>query len=157
MARNISFALTTEQIKNRNKTVTRRSGWHNLQPGERLWAVEKAQGLKRGEKITRLALIEIVAVSTEPLNAITADDVIKEGFADMSKDEFIEFFCKSHKNVTPDTNITIIEFCYVGDKNDGVYFQCCKCKHTVTIAEMTIESVCPRCNHDDFLKFLIKY
>lgn len=45
----MSFSHTTDQILNRTKTVTRRLGWENLQPGDRFWAVKKAMGLKRGE------------------------------------------------------------------------------------------------------------
>ena len=45
--RNISFSMTTEQVRRREKTVTRRLGWSDLKPGTILQAVEKAQGLDR--------------------------------------------------------------------------------------------------------------
>lgn len=48
--RNISFALTTEQIRNQTKTVTRRVGWANLKPGTLLQPIEKGQGLKKGDR-----------------------------------------------------------------------------------------------------------
>ena len=48
MARNMSFALTTEQFKARTKTVTRRFGWWFLKPGDVVRGVEKAMGLKPG-------------------------------------------------------------------------------------------------------------
>ena len=34
MARNMSFTLTTWQIREQTKTVTRRKGWQFLKPGE---------------------------------------------------------------------------------------------------------------------------
>ena len=46
----MSFMLTTNQIIDETKDVTRRNGWENLKPGDRLRAVEKAMGLKKGEK-----------------------------------------------------------------------------------------------------------
>lgn len=49
--KNISFMLTTEQVRTRIKTVTRRMGWRNSKPGDVLCGVEKGMGLKAGEKI----------------------------------------------------------------------------------------------------------
>ena len=56
MPRNISFALTTQQFKNKTKTVTHRFGWHSLQPGDILCAIEKCMGFKKGEKISGVRL-----------------------------------------------------------------------------------------------------
>ena len=106
--KNISFFHTQEQIKNRTKTVTRRLGWKKLKDGEMLQAVVKCQGLKKGEKIEKLAIIKVVKVNVEPLNTITAEDVIKEGF-NTTTQEFVEFFCKSMKCNTTD-DVTRIEF-----------------------------------------------
>lgn len=80
MPRNISFAMTTQQVKDRSKDVTRRFGWWFLKPGDRLYGVEKAMGLRKGEHMKRLCYIEVVSVRTEPLNAITKSDVVREGF-----------------------------------------------------------------------------
>jgi hypothetical protein len=106
--RNMSFALTTNQIKNRTKTVTRRLGWSFLKPGDRLMAVEKAQGIKKGE-LKRLHPIEVTAVYRQPLCDITKESVVKEGFPKMTPDEFIKFFCECMgvKDATP---VTVIEF-----------------------------------------------
>lgn len=41
MPRNMSFALTTDQVKDRVKTVTRRNGWWFLKPGDIVNAVKK--------------------------------------------------------------------------------------------------------------------
>lgn len=69
--RNISFMLTTQQVRDRQKTVTRRLGWRNLKAGELLCGVEKGMGLKAGEKIIRLAVIRVVGVRFEPLRRMT--------------------------------------------------------------------------------------
>ena len=45
----ISFSLTTPQFRDGTKDVTRRLGWTFLKPGDRLCAVVKAMGLKKGE------------------------------------------------------------------------------------------------------------
>lgn len=116
--RNISFMLTTEQFRNRSKSVTRRMGWLNVKPGEVLMGVEKSQGLKKGEKIVQLGKIR-VSTRREKLRAMRDDpvygakEVIREGFPQMSPAEFVEFFCRSHKGCTPETEVTRIEFEYL--------------------------------------------
>jgi len=109
----ISAAQTKQQIIAETKTVTRRLGWLNLKVGELLQVVEKAQGLKKGEKMKRLKVIRVTEVHREPLNAITQAEVVAEGFPDMTPDEFIAFFCKGHKKCTPTTEVTVIHFEYV--------------------------------------------
>jgi len=47
----MSFSVTTEQIRARIKTVTRRMGWTFLRPGEQIQVVVKCCGLKKGEKV----------------------------------------------------------------------------------------------------------
>ena len=88
--RNISFALTKRQFIARTKTVTRRLGWWDLVPGDRLMGVEKAMGLKPGEKIVRLGLIEVVSARPEPLESITPEDVVLEGFPEMTPEQFVD-------------------------------------------------------------------
>lgn len=111
--RAISFMLTTQQIKDRTKDVTRRSGWLKLKAGERLRGVRKAMGLKKGERQELLATIEVVSVRRERLSEITPEDVIREGFPDMTPAGFISMFCDSHHGVVPSSEITRIEFRYV--------------------------------------------
>ncbi len=113
MPRNMSFALTTDQFRNRTKDVTRRLGWDFLQPGDLLWGVKKAMGLQKGEKVERLGLIEVVSATPEPLEAITQEDVIGEGFPEWTPLQFIDFFC-SHNSVTPETIVNRIEFRHIG-------------------------------------------
>ena len=110
------FALTTPQFIARTKTVTRRLGWKFLKPGELVWGVEKAMGLKKGEKIKRLGLIRIVSNQPEHLHKISHDDVAKEGFPEMSRIEFIDFFC-AHNRCDPDIVVRRIEFEYVRNQN----------------------------------------
>lgn len=108
----MSFRLTTAQVKNRTKTVTRRLGWLDLKVGEQLQAIEKGQGLKKGETVNKLCVIETVEVRREPLHAIQHDDCRKEGFPELTPWEFCDMFCKSHKHTDFETTITRIEFKY---------------------------------------------
>lgn len=109
--RNMSFTATTDQILRRQKSVTRRLGWTFLKPGDLVMAVVKGQGLKKGEKVERLGVIRIVSVRREPLSAITADDVVREGFPDVSPPEFITMFRRMNRGL-PWQVVTRIEFAY---------------------------------------------
>lgn len=114
MARNMSFSLTTEQIKNKSKTVTRRFAWWFLKPGDELCAVEKAMGLKKGEKIKRITMIRVVSVRKEPLNAITDDDCIKEGFPEHDSNTFVNMLQNHYGGkIRPDEPVNRIEFEYL--------------------------------------------
>jgi hypothetical protein len=139
--RNMSFMLTTDQIRNRTKTVTRRLGWKFLKPGDLIRAVEKCQGLKKGETMKPLAVLRVESVSRERLDRLEAEAIYgeqecrAEGFPKMSPMEFVSMFCATHK--VPDTRawglprakrqpfpmlpcdeVTRIEFSYV-DLADG--------------------------------------
>ena len=94
MPRYMSFSATIEQFKNRSKTVTRRMGWKKLKPGVIVIAAEKCMGLKKGDHIRKLGQIEIISTKWEPLDAITKEECILEGFPTMPPDEFIKMFCK---------------------------------------------------------------
>lgn len=113
--RNISFALTTEQFRNRTKTVTRRLGWRNLLPGTVLMGCEKCQGIQKGG-LVRLGPIKIESVNRQPLIRIRdyPNDCALEGFPDMTPDEFIEMFC-AHMRCEPKTVITRIRFSYIDE------------------------------------------
>lgn len=110
MPRNISFALTTPQFLDGSKDVTRRMGWLHLKAGDTLCAVKKGMGLKPGEKIERFGMIRVMNVRRERLDSITAPDVRREGFPGMTPSEFVTFFCRSHKDCTPASEVTRIEF-----------------------------------------------
>lgn len=114
--RNMSFALTTEQVRNRTKTVTRRIGWGFARPGMLLQPVVKGQGLKKGEQVERIGgPIRIRSVSRETLTeGLSQSDVRREGFPHMSPREFTAMFCR-HNNCTPNTVVARIEFEYVDE------------------------------------------
>jgi hypothetical protein len=109
---NMSFMLTTEQIRNGTKTVTRRLGWRKLHPGTILNACVKCQGLKKGEKVDVIRQIKVVSVSSEPLINIGYDDLQREGFPRWTCADFINMFTK-HNKCTPETLVTRVEFTYL--------------------------------------------
>jgi hypothetical protein len=111
--RNMSFMLTKAQMRNQTKTVTRRLGWNNLKVSEIVQAVEKCQGLKKGEKIKPICQIRIIDMRSEELASITRRDCIKEGFPEHTPAEFTRMFCATHKKCTPETLVTRIEFEYL--------------------------------------------
>jgi hypothetical protein len=127
--RNMSFALTTDQVKAETKDVTRRLGWKNLKPGELFCAVKKGMGLKPGEKIERLKILRAVDVRQEPLRRMLEDlnygfdECRREGFPPPHPKhdpvQFVTFFCETHQGCTPDTVITRIAFQYVYTVWDG--------------------------------------
>ena len=110
--RNMSFSKTTAQMYARTKTVTRRYGWWFLKPGDRLQAVEKSQGLRKGEKVKRICVIEVVSVRCEKLRDMTDDDCIREGFPEMGRTDFICMFVNAFR-IDPCHEVTRIEFKYV--------------------------------------------
>ena len=123
--RNISFMLTTPQFLDGSKDVTRRNGWAFLKEGDILCGVEKSQGLGKGGKIKRLGMIRVVRKSREMLCQIVLDrdygraEMTREGFPEGHEKHdpavFMDFFCRSHKGVTPQTVITRIEFEHIGN------------------------------------------
>ena len=113
--RNMSFALTTAQIRNRTKTVTRRLGWRNAKRGDVVQPVVKGQGIPKGGKVEKIGgPIRFIRVEREPLALILGrdGDVAREGFADMSAVDFVNMFC-DHNGCEPDDHVTRIEFEYV--------------------------------------------
>ena len=116
MSRNMSFTMTTEQVRRREKTVTRRIGWAFLKPGDVLCAVEKAQGLKKGEKVKRICKIVVVSTRWEPLDDITKEDCVKEGFPEMAPHEFCAMFCRAN-NWESGKDVNRIEFGYLEDQH----------------------------------------
>lgn len=117
--RNMSFALTTQQVRGKSKDVTRRLGWLHLKPGEVFQPVMKCMGLRPGEKIERIGGA-VVTVSTrrEPLRRMTddqeygRDECRREGFPHLSPAEFVTMFCDSHRGCTPESVVTRIEISY---------------------------------------------
>lgn len=114
MPRNMSFAMTTEQVRAQSKDVTRRFGWWFLKPGDKVWAVEKSMGIPAGEKIKRIRMIEIVSTRAEPLNAITTLDCTREGFPSFTPKEFIDMLV-DHYRINPTELCNRIEFRYIAE------------------------------------------
>jgi hypothetical protein len=114
VARLMSVALTVPQVRDGSKTVTRRDGWLMLKPGDPLTLCEKVRGRKKDEPLVRIADVQVVSVRREPLNAITPDDVAAEGFPDMTPDQFVAFFCATHRRCYPGTEVTRIQWAYPG-------------------------------------------
>jgi hypothetical protein len=108
----MSVALTTRQVRDRSKTVTRRDGWLMLKPGDTVTLCEKTRGRKRGEPLVRITDVTIVSVRREPLSAVTEADVTAEGFPGWSVADFIGFFTRSHPGCVPQTVVTRIEWAY---------------------------------------------
>ena len=115
MPRLMSVSLTEDQVRARTKTVTRRAGWTFLRAGERLTLCRKVMGRRRGEPLVRIVDVEVLNVRRERLDAITADDVLAEGFPDMTPEQFVEFFCATHKGCTPASDITRIRWRYLDE------------------------------------------
>lgn len=119
----MSFALTTPQIKAREKTVTRRLGWKTLKPWTLLQPVEKAQGLKKGEHPVKIGgPIRVISVRRESLAMLVDDyrsvfnygrgEVNREGFPHRSVQWFVDMFMATHR-CRRDAEVTRIEFEYV--------------------------------------------
>lgn len=124
--RNLSFHLTTRQMRDRSKTVTRRRGdyWARvLKPGDLVCAVEKSQGIKRGG-LVRICVIRIVSVGVESLDDVIHNprygswECAREGFPVLSPRQFVEMF-REHMGGGWDQVVTRIEF----------EFPTCVCDH----------------------------
>lgn len=119
--RNMSFFLTVEQVRRREKTVTRRLGRRKIQVGETRMPVVKCQGIPKGghvEYIDRDTPILVTGVSFEDVDrmareeAYGRDEVIKEGFPKLTPADFVAMFCE-HNRCSVDDVITRIEFKYI--------------------------------------------
>lgn len=110
----MSFALTTAQVRARTKTVTRRLGWQTAKVGQLVQPIVKGQGLKKGQHVEPIGgPIRFTSVRLEPLSRVTFADCAKEGFHGMEPCEFVEMFSR-HNGCQPDDIVTRIEFQYLG-------------------------------------------
>lgn len=112
MPRLMSVAFTEQAVRDRIKTVTRRKGWTFLKPGDRLTLCRKVMG-RKGAPLVRVAEVEVVAVSREPLSAITAEEVAREGFPGMTPEEFIRRFFTDAQGIPADLDVTRVEWRYL--------------------------------------------
>lgn len=138
--KNMSFAHTTQQCIDYLETVTRRNGWSNLRAGEIVQGVVKGMGLKAGEKIEKIHVIQIIENRTEPLNTLLKlprygrNEMIKEGFPGRDPADFVRWYCENNKK-EPGDFINRIDFRYYLSANQGV-----RLKVPTHIA------VCPSCH-----------
>lgn len=110
--RNMSFALTTTQVREQTKTVTRRLGWVRLKPDTLIQPVVKGMGLRKGEKVEKIgAPIRVVRVDRVVLGDISTTDVHREGFPELTQSQFVRMFKRTHK-CRRSTVVTRIEFEY---------------------------------------------
>lgn len=110
--RNMSYAKTMQQIRDRTKIVTRRLNWGVLKPGDLIRAVDRCMGFKKGEHPVELAILRVKSTRLERLDAITQPECVLEGFPEMTPAEFVAMFCKMNK-CQPDRLVRRIEFEYV--------------------------------------------
>lgn len=118
MPRLMAVSLTEPQVRDRTKTVTRRLGWRMLLAGDQLTLCRKVMGRTHGEPLERIVSVEVVSVRREPLGSITAADVAAEGFPHMSPGQFVDFFCSTHRDCGPDTEVARIEWRYLDEPGD---------------------------------------
>jgi hypothetical protein len=109
----MAVSLTEAQARDRSKTVTRRTGWRMLRPGDQLTLCPKVMGRRHGEPLDRITTVEVTDVRREPLNAITPADVTAEGFPRMTPAEFVRFFCAAHRGCVPGSEVTRIQWRYL--------------------------------------------
>jgi hypothetical protein len=114
--KNMSFALTTQQMEDETKDITRRTGWAKLKAGDLFQPVEKGMGLKKGETVKRVGrACMVVSVTPEPLSRMIDDPVygaaecVREGFPHLSPAQFVDMFCKANK-CQPGIVVNRIEF-----------------------------------------------
>ncbi len=92
-------------------------GWRGLRAGDRLTLCREVMGRRRADRhvepLVRIVDVEVLAVGRERLDAITADEVVAEGFPEMTPEQFVEFFCDSHRGCTPDSTVTRIQWRYL--------------------------------------------
>ena len=106
----ISFAWTSDAFLEGRKTVTRRQGWKTLKAGTRLQVVRKAMGLRKGEKVERLGVIEVLDVSRVPLDSIDLEDVRREAVEGVTTPEdFVRFYALGNR-CEPSSLVTRISF-----------------------------------------------
>ncbi len=120
MPRLMSFFHTQSQYHNRTKTVTRRRGWWFLKPGDLFDGVEKAQGIPLGGHVVRMGHNITISAEGEPLCRLIDEpeygriEVAKEGFPEMTPEEFCKFFCEAMR-CELDEVVNRIEFGYLDE------------------------------------------
>lgn len=122
MPRRMSCSLTIDAVRARTKTETRRRAetWRDLEPGDRLVLVEKAMGLPKGARQVVLAEVEVVDVRLEPISAITAEAIEREGVRlDLTPAQWARWWKREHGiGVTLNPPVRVISWRYI-DAEEG--------------------------------------
>jgi hypothetical protein len=105
--------LTTQQMYDKTKTHTIRDGWWHVKAGEIVNAVEKCQGLKKGEKVVRICQIRVLSTRQSILLCVTPDLCVDEGFPEMTPYEFEDFYMRHNRKIKLTTPLNFIRFEYV--------------------------------------------
>ena len=84
----MSVALTTQAVRDRVKTQTRRDGWLWLRAGDQLALCPKYRGVRRADR-ELITVVDVVTVRREPLGAISPADVAAEGFPELTPEESV--------------------------------------------------------------------
>jgi len=117
--RNMSFALTTEQVRYQTKTVTRRFGWWFLKPGDVVQPVVKGMGLKKGEKVEKIGQpIRIVSTRQEMVRDVTYAECVLEGFPGLTPTAFMRLLTDEWRKAGPYDPVHRIQFEYLA--NTGI-------------------------------------
>jgi len=130
----MAFSKTTQAFKEDRKDVTRRFGWEYLKPGDHFMAIEKGQGLKKGEKVVRLGECICINNDDEPVDGIiqypirgfsarpgqliVVPECEREGYPELNPVQFVEMFCKMNK-CKPSDCIRRIEFEKIPQKRES--------------------------------------
>jgi hypothetical protein len=115
----MSVAYTADAVIDRTKTVTRRLGWKDLKPGDKLWLCRKVMGRRKGEPLERLAHVEVLSVRRESLAELTErttygrQEMAREGFPGMDPAEFIRTYFTDAQGIAPDAEVTRIKWRYL--------------------------------------------
>lgn len=158
--KNISFWLTRKQMYLGIKDVTRRVGWLNLEAETDLMAIEKGQGLKKGEHIKRIGVIHVVNVRREPLSRMIDSpsygwlEVKREGFSPYNPTQFVVFVA-SHNKIETNKEITRIEFDLRYSIPD--YWTCPVCHFAITHTQLcyvTLNLACLKCKERHYSDFI---
>lgn len=137
--RNMSFAMTQPQIIDYSKTVTRRDGWLNLKPGEVFQGVKKAMGLKKGEKMEKIHMLQCISNRRERLYKMIDDkeygkaECILEGFPRYEPIDFVNMYVAAKRGRHAGDEVSRIEFRHLLKAGTTIYLPesvavCVSCK-----------------------------
>lgn len=107
----MSCRLTRDQVLARTKTETRRVGWLFAKPGMHLRLVDRVMGFRKGQHPKELAVVRVLEVRREPLDAIDQAGCDREGFPHYRPHEFVAMFLR-HMRVELPLEVTVIRWAY---------------------------------------------